>query len=337
MKAAIFRKNGAPHEVIEIVDDEIIPPKNGEVLIEVEAAPIHLGDLYNMQGLEGFKLPLPSVPGIEGVGRIVELGKGVKNFSIGNRVLFLSSAHVDGFIENNQGTWRQNIRLSSDILIPAPEGDPAQYANIVNPATAYVFIHDVTKPKKGEWIIQNAANSNVGRYLIKVAKDYGCRTINIVRRPELIEELKELGGDEVILDSDNLSDQIAKLTKNADIRFALDALAGEAPARLGCCLSNGGIVYNYGLVSKKNCQMPTWLMLNKDIKLQGFFAGTQFVERSLEGKKSLVSDLATLISEGKMPSKIAGTYPLNRIKDALIHAADSGASRDGKVILLPNS
>ena len=148
MKVAICRKNGNPADVIELVEEKKEEPNSNEVIIAVEATPIHLGDLYNMEGLEGFKFSLPMVPGIEGVGRIIKLGKSVKNFKENDRVLFLSSAHVEGYTSSQQGTWRDQIKLPSDILIPCPDGDAAQFANIVNPATAYVFIYDLIKPKK---------------------------------------------------------------------------------------------------------------------------------------------------------------------------------------------
>ena len=337
MKVAIYRKNGNPAEVIELIEEIEQEPKSNEVVVSVEATPIHLGDLYNMEGIDGFKFSLPMVPGIEGVGRIIKLGKSIRNFKENDRVLFLSSAHVEGYTSNQQGTWRDQIRLPSEILIPCPEGDPAQFANIVNPATAYVFLYDLVKPEKDEWIIQNAANSNVGRYIIKLANRYGCKTLNVVRRKELINELKDLGADEVVLDGDDLDEKVNKATSGSKIRFALDALAGDAPAKLAKCLVYGGIVYNYGLVSKKPCQMPTWLMLNRDIRLQGFFAGTQLLEKSLEGKKALIAELGEIIGKGEMPSKIAKTYPLTKIKDALIHATNSGSERDGKIILLPNT
>ncbi len=337
MKVALYRRNGKPEDVIELVEEDIKEPSSNEVIISIEATPIHLGDIYNMEGREGFKFPLPMVPGIEGVGKIIKKGNNVVNFELNQRVLFLSSAHVEGFTNNQQGTWRDQIKLSSEILIPAPEGDPSQFANIINPATAYVFIYDLVKPDKNEWIIQNAANSNVGRYLIKVANMYGCKTINVVRRKELINELKELGGDEVILDGDNLHERVNLITKGSKIRFALDALAGEGPTRLAMCLDYGGTVFNYGLVSKKPCQIPTWLMLNRDIRLHGFFAGTQLLEKTLEGKKKLIEEISKIIGKGEMPAKIAKTYPLTKIKEALRHASDSGINRDGKIILLPNT
>ncbi len=336
MKTAIYRKYGEPADVVEIIDEETQPPGEGEAVIAVEAAPIHLGDLYNMRGQEGFQMPLPMVPGIEGVGRIVEIGKAVDNFKIGDRVLFLSSAHVDAFIDDQRGTWRQQIRLPAEILIPIPEGDAAQFANIVNPATAYVYIHDVTKPEQGEWLLQNAANSNVGRYLIRLANIYGCKTVNVVRRESLIGELKELGADAVVMDGPDLATRVAEATGGADIRFGLDALAGAATTRIASCLARSGIVYNVGLVSGEPCEVPSWMMLNRDIRLHGFFAGTPLMARSPEEQRALFSELAQMMSDGTLPAKIAGTYSLDQIREAVIHAGKDGADRDGKVIILPN-
>ncbi len=335
MKTAIYRRYGDPADVLEVIDEETKPPNDNEAVVAVEAAPIHLGDLMNMRGTEGFRLPLPMVPGIEGVGRVAEVGAAVTAFRPGDRVLFLSSAHVDTFLDDQRGTWREQLRLPAEVLIPAPEGDAAQYANIVNPATAYVYVHDVTRPAQGEWLLQNAANSNVGRYLIKIANLYGCKTVNVVRRKSLVAALRELGADAVVMDGPDLAERVVKATDGAEIRFGLDALAGEATTRLASCLTQGGTVFNYGLVSGQPCELPSWMMLNRDIRLHGFFAGRPLLRRTPEEQRQLFAELATLISEGTLPAKIAGAYPLDQVCEAVIHAAKDGAERDGKVIVLP--
>lgn len=337
MKTAIYRGYGNPSEVLDLVEEETKPPNDDEVVIAVEAAPIHLGDLMNIKGTEGFRLPLPMVPGIEGVGRIVETGETVSRFTTGDRVLFLSSAHVDSVIDDQRGTWRQRLRLPAEILIPAPEGEAAQYANIVNPATAFIFIHDVTQPKQGEWLLQDAANSNVGRYLIRLANRYGCKTVNVVRRESLVDELKELGADAVVMDGPGLAERVSEATGGAEIRFALDALAGDAVTRLAECLTQGGTVFNLGRVSGEPCKLPTHLMLNRDIRLHGFFAGRPLLKRNPAEQRQLFVDLVSLIADGTLPAKIAATYPLDQVRDAVNHAARSGAERDGKIIILPNA
>ena len=74
----------------------------------------------------------------------------------------------------------------------------------INPLTAWRMLHDFVRLEKGDWVIQNAANSAAGRAVIQIAHELGYRTVNVVRRKELIEELRAEGGDVVLLDNDEL-------------------------------------------------------------------------------------------------------------------------------------
>src|SRR5207253_5182408 len=88
----------------------------------------------------------------------------------------------------------------------------------------------------GEWVMQNAANSGVGRWVIAFAKTRGLKTVNIVRRPELVAELEAIGGDVVIVDSPDVSERI-KAVGQAKLRLALDGVSGQATGVLAATLS----------------------------------------------------------------------------------------------------
>ena len=103
MRVASYSRIGEPSEVIEINEQPTPAPKAGEVSIRMEAAPIHLADLYCMQGKENFNMPLPGVPGFEGIGRISAIGSDVLNWSVGDRV----------FPPMACGAWRDEITVSS--------------------------------------------------------------------------------------------------------------------------------------------------------------------------------------------------------------------------------
>jgi trans-2-enoyl-CoA reductase len=74
----------------------------------------------------------------------------------------------------------------------------------VNPATAYLLLTDIEQLKPGDWVIQNGANSTTARAVIPIAKSLGIKTVNVVRRPELVSEIKALGGDVVLIDGADL-------------------------------------------------------------------------------------------------------------------------------------
>src|SRR5881227_3786709 len=74
----------------------------------------------------------------------------------------------------------------------------------INPITAWRMLHDFVELKPGDWLIQNAANSGAGRAVIHITKELGYKTVNIVRRAELIDELRAEGADVVVVDGEKL-------------------------------------------------------------------------------------------------------------------------------------
>jgi len=206
MKSARLSRFGTPAEVIELVETEDPGrPGDGEVLIDVLACPINPADVLMLEGGYGASPPpLPLTPGAEGLGRIAQAGAGVKHVKAGDLVL------VPG-----PGTWRERIKAPAKaVLALHSKADLHQLAMLrVNPATAYLLLHDYVPAKAGSWVIQNAANSGVGHCLIRLARQAGVKTINVVRREALVAPLKAYGADVVLVDGPDL-DQRARAAHN---------------------------------------------------------------------------------------------------------------------------
>ena len=120
-------------------------------------------------------------------------------------------------LPHNLGTWRDAVAVKADELVVVPPGiEPVHAAMLkINPMTAWRLLHDYVELKRGDWLIQNAANSAAGRAVIQIAHDLGYKTVNVVRRAELLDELHAEGGDVVIVDGDNLRDEVKMATNNA--------------------------------------------------------------------------------------------------------------------------
>src|SRR5260370_40186468 len=102
----------------------------------------------------------------------------------------------------------------------------------INPPAAALLLEEFVSLKSGDWIVQNAANSGVGRAVVVFAKQKGLRTINIVRRPELIAELHDIGADIVLLAGPNTAAEANRATGGALVRLALDGVSGDATGTL---------------------------------------------------------------------------------------------------------
>ena len=183
MRAVQLTAFGNPVDGLECVDiPEPDTPGPNQVLIGVEYSPINPNDLMVAQGIYAFRPPLPALIGNEGVGRVLAVGPGVESVRLGDRVL----APLSSF------TWRERMVISADGLSALPaDADPQQLAMLaINPPTAALLLSEYVDLQPGEWVVQNAANSGVGRWVIAFAKTRGLKTVSIVRRPELVAELR---------------------------------------------------------------------------------------------------------------------------------------------------
>ncbi|MBL8643006.1 MAG: zinc-dependent alcohol dehydrogenase family protein [Rhodospirillaceae bacterium] len=322
---------GDPADVVRLVNLPDPAPKPGEIVIRMEAAAVHLADIKRFMGERGFRnMPLPNTPGYEGIGRVVAVGSSVTAFKPGDRVFPWWGA----------STFAELVCTPAAKVMPAPDGDAVQLSlMLVNGMSAVVLLEDYVSLGAGQWLLQNGANSSCGRYLIVLAREKGVKTCNIVRRPEVAAELKALGADAVVIDHEDpevLADRVRTATGNADLKLGLDMVAGPATSRIAHCLSNGGLVVNYGYISGKPAEIHFTDLFQKDIKLVGMSTGRGLAKRSMDELRAIYAKLAGLIASGEMRAAIAGTYTLDEYADAFRHALRTGADRDGKIILLPN-
>jgi NADPH:quinone reductase-like Zn-dependent oxidoreductase len=324
--ALVHDRFGEPADVLRLADLPEEHPGPGEVVIRVEAAAMHVADLRTVQGVAGFRFGLPRTPGFEGVGRVVRVGAGVRDLAAGDRV----------FPPSGSGTFRQELRAAADRCMPAPDGAAEQLALLtINAPTAWVLLHDFADLGVGDWLVQNGANSSCGRFLVALAREAGVRTVNVVRRPEVMRELTALGGDGVLLDGPDLAERVAQVTGGAAPRLALDCVGGEATHRLAQCLAPGSTVVSYGAMSGERCQMDFYLMFRHDIRLVGMSFRRELEKRPRAEIDAIYRQLAGRMADGRLVARIAATYPLTLWREAFAQAARTGADRDGKVILLP--
>ncbi len=230
MEALQISKYGVPAEVVELVDlPDPDAPKANEVLVAVEYAPINQSEQLKIMGrYPVLPTSFPAEVGNEGVARVLLVGSGVAGLKPGDRVL----------VPGMHPAWREKILLPAAGLFALPAGaDPQQLSMLsINPPTAALLLSEYVDLKPGDWVVQNAGNSGVGRSVIAIAKSRGLLTISLVRRAELVDELTERGADVVLVDDPDIAVRVANATDNAKIRLAIDGVAGESTAFLSKCL-----------------------------------------------------------------------------------------------------
>ncbi len=325
MKTVQFDTFGAPDEVAECVEvEDPGAPQDNEVSVEVEAFPINPVDLLTLSGRYAVIPDLPAIPGSEGVGRVTAVGKGVAQLAPGDRVLLLGR-------EN----WTQRKRLAVDQVLKLPDADVLQLAMLkINPATAQLMLRSYVDLQPGDWVLQDAANSGVGTNLIRLAQQQGLRTVNVVRRRELVEPLLDIGAEVVLVDGADLPHKVAEATGGADISLAIDAVAGEICDRLAAALAEGGTIVNYGLLSGRPCTVSPYHVVFRGISLTGFWLVKHLARMSHHEVQTMFTELADKVADGTLYVEVEQTYPIEEIKTALAHAARR--ERAGKVLVTPN-
>lgn len=326
MKQVQFSAFGVPEEVVDCVEvADAGPPSNGEVLVAIDAFPINPADLLTITGGYAVKPDLPATLGAEATGRIRAIGSNVAGLDIGDRVIMLT--------RNN---WCQQRCVSASDVIKVPgSADTLQAAMLkVNPATAWMMLKNFVQLEPGDWLIQDAANSAVGLALISLAKSEGIRTVNVVRRPELIPHLEALGADVAVVDGEDLAQQVVSATAGVHPRLAIDAVGGSQVMRLADCLAVGGIIVNYGLLSGEPCQIRADHTIFKSMTLTGFWLQKALNSMDRSAIEHLYQTLGERLVSKQLSVDIEATYPIERIKEAVGHAGRS--HRKGKVLVLPN-
>jgi NADPH:quinone reductase-like Zn-dependent oxidoreductase len=326
MKKIEITAYGAPEAVASCIEaPDVGVPGPGEVVFDVLAFPINPADVSFCRGSYRLRPELPATPGAECVGRVATVGAGVTQIRPGDLVLNMQR-------EN----WVQRRRIRAEDAIPIPSGlDLAQAAMLrINPATALLLLEDHVAPAPGDWVIQDVANSAVGRHLIVLAKARGVHTINVVRRDDVAGDLRSLGADVVLKDGPDLADRARAATGGAPIRLGIDAVSGDACRRIADCVADGGVVVSYGSMSGDDPAISRAALNMRGVSITGFNLGRGLAKRTPGQVREIYADLAVKIRDGMLKAPIDSTYPIDDIKAALVRAQQGG--RNGKVLVLPN-
>ena len=324
---ARFQEFGQPENVVDVEESSLQEDlKSGEVLVRMRMSPINPADINTIQGVYGIKPELPAVPGNEGVGVVEKSGPGVSKIKTGQMVK----------LKEGLGCWRQYAIVAEEELHVLPENLEADQAAMlwVNPATAYRMLHDYVDLKAGDWIIQNAANSGVGRAVIQIAKAKGWKTINIVRRESLVGELKTIGADIVLLDEPGFHKKIKTSLKEQGQtlpKLGLNAVGGENAHSVAKSLDYSGTMVTYGAMAKKPLQVANSLVIFNDLRLRGMWITQWYRTASDRAITSMLEELAALVQKSELVMCVEKIYNLPEIKNALIHAQQE--SRSGKILI----
>ncbi|KAI9661203.1 MAG: mitochondrial 2-enoyl thioester reductase [Bathelium mastoideum] len=351
-KALTFPRHGEPADVLRLHGHSISPAHGQSLTLRFLASPINPADINQIQGVYPTKptfttslgTPEPiAVGGNEGVAEVQSCGKDVKGLTKGDWVIM----RAPGF-----GTWRTHAQTDSSNLLKIEDKsglNPIQIGTVsVNPCTAYRMLKDFVRVGEGEWFVQNGANSGVGRAAIQLGRLWGYKSINIIRdRPEGVEklkaELKELGADVVVTDTEaqekGFGEKVKEWTNGGreGVPLGLNCVGGKIVNAMAKVLSPGAHLVTYGAMSKQPVQLPTGLLIFKNISFDGFWV-SKWSEQNPEEKKRTVDDVLNLTRQGKFKDIPVEEVVWNHDtkQDELVHAVQGTLEgfRKGKNVFI---
>ena len=321
-RALVYREYGDPEAVLHLEEQTISSIAPNQVLIKRLAGVIHPSDFGKIRGTYGRLSKLPAIAGREGVGEIYEAGSEVRKLKCGMHVR----------IPEDVGTWQDYCVLEADEICYVPSNLSIETAAqaFINPPTALRLLNDFVPLHAGDWVIQNAANSCVGRCVIQLAKIYGYKTINVVRDISQAACLKALGATCVVTQDQLRS--IRDFTGGALPTLALNSVGGESALNLIKALAENGIMVTFGAMAGDKVRFPTRELIFKNIQLRGFWMDRWSRLRPKLEYDACLQQIFSLLQSKRLVLPVAETYPLNQWQTALEKSQQSNLN--GKILFV---
>lgn len=342
-------------ECLHAVDVATVPePGPEELLVRVGLSPIHPCDILCAAGVVpkryGARDGADStafLPGIEAVGRVERVGTSLASeFSQGQRV-FVCCWAPWGRWQEAHGVWSEYLLTRRENVIVVPEGisDSSAAMFLVVPVTAYVMMLEELKLERDDWLVQNAAGSALGRWVIEFARVLGIRTINLVRRREQVDELQhEIGAEHVLWcptdgsEIPELRRRIQDIAAGGRVRGALDAVGDGVFASLTLeSLSRYGTLLVYGVLGGSRMRFPYESVCRialECLSIRGFSLQNWWLPDTPDETKRRVFDAVWqhMRANDALNPKAADIYPFSNVGEAI---RSSLSQKSGKVLLTP--
>ena len=324
MKTLLCKQYGPPESlVLEEVDSPKAVP--GTVVVDIRACGVNFPDVLMIENKYQFRPPLPFAPGGEISGVVKEVGEGVANLKVGDRVL--ASTGFGGFAEE--------IVVPAGSAVPIPDSMEFETAAafFMTYGTSYYALKDRGTLKEGENLLVLGAAGGVGLSTVQLGKTMGARVIAAASNEEKLAVCREHGADETIdYSKENLKDRVRELTggKGADVVY--DPVGGEYSEPAIRATAWDGRFLVIGFAAGDIPRIPLNLTLLKSCQIVGVFWGA-FVGREPERNRQNTKELFDLFEKGAIKPYVSSSHSLARGADALEEIG--GRRAKGKIVVVP--
>ena len=322
MKAVVCKQYGPPES---LVVEELPSPRagRGEVVVSVRAASVNFPDVLIIQNKYQFKPPLPFSPGSELAGVVKEVGAGVNNVRLGDKVIAFTT----------YGAFAEEVKTEAARLIPLPGGmDFATGAAfLLTYGTSDHALRDRGALHAGETLLVLGAAGGVGLAAVEIGKALGARVIACASSEDKLAVCRSHGADATIdYTREDLRERVKALTDARGPDVVYDAVGGPYTEPAFRSIAWRGRLLVVGFAAGEIPKLPLNLALLKGASVVGVFWG-DFARREPKRFAESVAQLGRWFGEGKLRPHVSQTFPLEKAAEALKLMAARQVK--GKVVL----
>ena len=321
-----FHQHGGP-EVLRIEDTEVPLPAPGEVRIRIKALGLNRAEALMRSGAYIETPPLPSGLGLEAAGIVDAVGEGVASVAPGDAVSIVPPVSMSRW-----PAYAELANFPAELVVKHPESLGWEEAAALWMAylTAYGALVDVARLGRGDTVVITAASSSVGLAAIQIARRVGALPIALTRSSAKKQDLLEAGAAHVVAtEEEDVEARLKALAGPAGARVVFDAVGGPLFLPLTAAMARGGILVEYGGLSREATPFPLFAVLSKSLSLRGYLVHELLTDapRLAEAKRFILEGVAS----GALRPVIARSFPFERIVDA--HRFLESNAQFGKLVV----
>jgi NADPH:quinone reductase len=324
MKAMLCKQFGPPESLV-LEEVAALKADQDKVVIDVKACGVNFPDTLIIQNKYQFKPELPFSPGGEVAGVVKQIGEGVTNVKVGDRVIAFTG----------WGGFAEEVVTDAVRLIPIPDGMdfPTASAFVMTYGTSHHALKDRAQIQPGETLLVLGAAGGVGLAAVELGKIMGAKVIAAASTDDKLAVCKQHGADELInYATQDLRERIKEITGGKGVDVIYDAVGGAYTEPALRSMAWKGRLLVVGFAAGDIPKIPLNLTLLKGCSIVGVFWG-DFTKREPKNNAASLRELGMWYMQGKLKPHISATYPLARAADALNDMMNRKVM--GKVVLVP--
>jgi NADPH:quinone reductase len=321
LRAVVVTRNGGP-DVLELRDEPEPRPESGRLVVTLEAAGVNFRDVYEREGRGAYKNDPPLIAGAEGAGTVVEVGDGVEDVAVGDRVAWAAAP----------GSYAERVAVDAAKAVPIPEGvsSEAVAAALLQGMTAHYLCVSTYPVQQGDDVLVHAAAGGVGLLLTQMVKQRGGRVIATTSTDQKAELVRGAGADEVI-GYDGFDERVRELTGGKGVEVVYDGIAKDTFDSSLASLRRRGTLVLYGQASGP---VPPYDL--EDLRKGSLYVTRPGLPDYTATRQELLwraGEVCGWIAAGRLDVRIGGRYPLEDARSA--HEDLQARRTTGKLVLLP--